>query len=49
MTEDEKEAKKLAILEDADSLSDAKDLGEGSLPSISLSELRKASFDSLEA
>jgi hypothetical protein len=49
LIEDEKEARNLAIREDATSRNDAKDSGDGSLPSISSRELRKASFDFLEA
>jgi hypothetical protein len=48
LLEDENEAKNLAILEDADSRRDAKDSEDGSLSSISSSELRKASFDLLD-
>jgi len=42
-----KEERRFAILEEADSLSVARDSDAGSFPSISSSELRNASFDFL--
>ncbi len=42
-----KEERRFAILEEADSLSVARDSEDGSFPSISSSELRNASFDFL--